>query len=241
MCLALAGCNVGVVQQGPGGGSGGADAGQQPEPDAEASSADAAPPDYALIVPQTPVELSLGQRAELSLQLSSERFAGPVSLSADGFPESWTVTFEPSNVVTLIADRTTTVIVRIEVPSDGEAGTATLNVTADAAPGIRTGSAAVDVANELTIVIGAGTGDGNHAFPENLQVRIGTTVTFLNADGSAHRIHSGNEAAGFVHQDDDMNQGQSYSFSFTAPGAFGYYCHIHEQEAGIGSFVSLAP
>lgn len=236
--FAFSGCDVGGVAgpgPGPGGGSG-ADAGQASNTDAAPGTPDAAPADYALSVPQTPTELSLGQNAELRLTLTSSHFTGPVTLSAAGYPDSWSVTFEPSSTVNLTADGSVDVTVGIAIPTDGKSGASDINFTAQASPGMRNGSASVSVANELTIVIPNGTGSGNHSFPVDLPVHVGTRITFLNSDGTPHRIHSNNEAAGFPHEGGDMTQGQSYTFTFSSPGGFGYYCHDHEGSSGVGSF-----
>jgi len=239
----MTGCTAGSVEGlgGGGGGGGGGDASPASAVDAEPSGPDAGPPDYALSLSTTPTELGLGESAEITVTLTSARFAGAVVLSAAGAPPSWTVTFEPSNTANLIYDGTAEVTMRIQVPTNGEAADTALEISANAAPGLRTGSAPVNVANSLTVTIEGGTDAGAHAFPSSLPVRVGTEITFLNSDGTIHRIHSNGEDAGFEHQEGFMSQGETYSFTFTAGGEYAYYCHIHDPPSGVGSFLVSAP
>ncbi len=59
--------------------------------------------------------------------------------------------------------------------------------------------------------------------PANIQVRAGTTVTWTNQDNVPHSItfKNGMKDSGL------LNQGQSFSYTFSAPGTYQYYCTVH--------------
>lgn len=59
--------------------------------------------------------------------------------------------------------------------------------------------------------------------PANIQVRIGTTVTWTNQDNVPHSItfKNGMKDSGLLYQ------GQSFSYTFNTPGTYQYYCSVH--------------
>jgi amicyanin len=64
----------------------------------------------------------------------------------------------------------------------------------------------------------------NFAFtPANIQVKAGTTVTWTNQDTAPHTVtfRNGMKDSGL------LRQGQSFSYTFTSPGAYDYYCTVH--------------
>jgi amicyanin len=65
--------------------------------------------------------------------------------------------------------------------------------------------------------------------PPTLTVKIGTTVTWTNKDDIPHGIASSNSA--FV-KSKAMDTDDSYSFIFTTPGTYQYFCYIHPHMTG---------
>jgi plastocyanin len=64
----------------------------------------------------------------------------------------------------------------------------------------------------------------NFAFaPGNLQVKVGTTVTWTNQDEEAHDV----SATGGAFQSAPLNAGDHFTFTFTKPGRYPYLCTIH--------------
>ncbi len=59
--------------------------------------------------------------------------------------------------------------------------------------------------------------------PENLQVRVGTTVPWTNQDSAPHTVtfRNGMKDSGM------LRQGQSFSYAFTQAGTYAYYCAYH--------------
>ena len=234
----LSACDVGELSD-PGGGAGGADAGSDTA-DASPNAPDAIPPNYTLSVTPPSVETTLGTEQVFTVELSSINFAGPATLAAAGAPDSWVVAFDPP-VVNVQLDGVATAAMTVTVPTNAEAMNAQLQVEAVAAPGQRSTLATVNVANEVIVSLPAGVGANAHPFPAPLQIRLGAQVTIANEDGVLHRIHSDNGNEGFSHQDDDMSQGQAYSFTITQAGSYNYYCHIHDVAAGVGRIETSNP
>lgn len=64
--------------------------------------------------------------------------------------------------------------------------------------------------------------------PSVLTVAAGTTVTWTNLDGATHTVTSRSD----VWDSGELSQNQAFSFTFTQPGEFEYYCAIHPSMKG---------
>jgi plastocyanin len=60
--------------------------------------------------------------------------------------------------------------------------------------------------------------------PVTATVKVGTTVTWTNKDTDPHTVTSMN--GGPLHSQ-PLNTGDSYTYTFTAPGRYDYLCTIH--------------
>ena len=76
----------------------------------------------------------------------------------------------------------------------------------------------------------------NFAFsPQSITIKAGDTVTWTNEDDAQHLIASDPHPA---HTDlpglqsNALNKGDSYSFTFTKVGTWGYHCHLHPSMTG---------
>ena len=71
----------------------------------------------------------------------------------------------------------------------------------------------------------------SYAFtPANITVKQGTTVTWTNKDQVAHTVTETDGKTG--PSSGDINQNQSYSFTFNQAGTFKYDCSIHTYMVG---------
>lgn len=71
----------------------------------------------------------------------------------------------------------------------------------------------------------------NFAFePKELTVAPGTTVTWVNHDDVPHTATSRNDPPAFDSKTLDTDQ--TYSFTFTRPGTYTYYCKVHNHMTG---------
>jgi plastocyanin len=61
--------------------------------------------------------------------------------------------------------------------------------------------------------------------PAELTVPVGTTVTWVNHDDVPHTATSSNDPPAFDSKALDTDE--SFSFTFTKPGTYGYYCKVH--------------
>ena len=65
--------------------------------------------------------------------------------------------------------------------------------------------------------------------PATTTVKAGTTVTWTNKDDIPHGIGSANNA---FPKSKALDTDDSYSFTFTAPGTYQYFCYLHPKMAG---------
>jgi plastocyanin len=66
----------------------------------------------------------------------------------------------------------------------------------------------------------------NYAFsPASLTVNAGDTVTWTQHDTAPHNVVT-TSAPVAVHSP-ELSQGQSWSYTFTTPGTYSYYCTVH--------------
>jgi plastocyanin len=65
--------------------------------------------------------------------------------------------------------------------------------------------------------------------PASLTVKAGTTVTFTNKDDIPHGIASADNA---FKKSKALDTDDSFSYTFTTPGTFKYFCYIHPHMVG---------
>jgi plastocyanin len=107
---------------------------------------------------------------------------------------------------------------RTETPSDGPQESAAVR---SSLPNI-TGS---------TVSPGAKVSIENFMFvPEVLTVTAGTTVTWVNTDDVPHTASSTSKPS--VFDSKGLDTDQKYSFQFTTPGTYEYYCKVHPHMIG---------
>ncbi len=85
-------------------------------------------------------------------------------------------------------------------------------------PNLADGTASTEVVSGPHVTI------DNFTFsPQTLTVTVGMTVTWINQDDTPHRVASVDK----VFASDALDTGDRYSYRFTAPGTYRYYCSIH--------------
>lgn len=62
--------------------------------------------------------------------------------------------------------------------------------------------------------------------PQNLTIPVGTKITWTNRDTATHTATS-LEGAVAPFESGKLSTGQSFTFTFTQPGVYPYYCSIH--------------
>jgi plastocyanin len=64
--------------------------------------------------------------------------------------------------------------------------------------------------------------------PQALTVRVGTTVTWINQDDIPHAVVANDKTFKSKVLDSD----ERFSFTFTKPGEYGYFCSLHPHMVG---------
>jgi amicyanin len=65
--------------------------------------------------------------------------------------------------------------------------------------------------------------------PPKLTVKAGTTITWTNKDDIPHGIGSSNNAFA---RSKALDTDDAFSFTFTTPGTYQYFCYIHPHMVG---------
>jgi amicyanin len=65
--------------------------------------------------------------------------------------------------------------------------------------------------------------------PQKLTVKAGTTVTWTNKDDIPHGIAA---TGNTFKRSNAMDTDDAYSFTFTTPGTYQYFCYIHPHMTG---------
>jgi len=64
--------------------------------------------------------------------------------------------------------------------------------------------------------------------PQRITVKAGTTVTWINEDDAPHTVASSSK----LFKSKALDTRDKYSFTFTAPGTYAYFCSLHPHMTG---------
>ena len=67
--------------------------------------------------------------------------------------------------------------------------------------------------------------------PRELQIAVGTTVTWQNADDVPHTASSKDDPQTF--DSGALDTDDKFSFTFSKPGKYAYYCKVHPHMQGV--------
>jgi|SRR6516165_4535425 plastocyanin len=65
--------------------------------------------------------------------------------------------------------------------------------------------------------------------PQNLEITTGTTVTWTNRDDVPHNVVSTDK----IFKSKTMDTDEKFSYTFTTPGTYKYFCSIHPRMTAI--------
>ncbi|MDH3204950.1 MAG: plastocyanin/azurin family copper-binding protein [Nitrosopumilus sp.] len=70
--------------------------------------------------------------------------------------------------------------------------------------------------------------------PLNLEISVGTLVTWVNDDSVPHNIQSLDESGNVIDwfNSPSLNTGDRFEFTFDEPGVYNYYCSFHPWRVG---------
>jgi amicyanin len=66
------------------------------------------------------------------------------------------------------------------------------------------------------------------SYPQRITVKAGTTVTWINEDDVPHTVAS----SGKVFKSKALDTADKFSFTFTTPGTYDYFCSLHPHMTG---------
>lgn len=97
---------------------------------------------------------------------------------------------------------------------------------ADVLPGAATPAAAAATPAAASTASTASVDIMGYKFsPANLTISVGDTVTWTNHDTAPHNVVISDGPVKFTSP--TLNQGQTYTYTFTVAGTYNYYCSIH--------------
>ena len=64
--------------------------------------------------------------------------------------------------------------------------------------------------------------------PQDITVKVGTKVTWTNQDGVPHTVESSDGTL----RSDQLEKGDTHTYTFTKPGTYNYKCGIHPSMHG---------
>jgi plastocyanin len=64
--------------------------------------------------------------------------------------------------------------------------------------------------------------------PQRITVKAGTTVTWINEDDAPHTVASSDK----LFKSKALDTGDKFSFTFTTPGTYAYFCSVHPHMTG---------
>lgn len=71
-------------------------------------------------------------------------------------------------------------------------------------------------------------------FPDVVDVPVGTTITWTNLDNTQHSVSNGTpDEPGELFDSGFFEQDGTFSFTFTEPGDYAYFCMRHNHMQGI--------
>ena len=121
-------------------------------------------------------------------------------------------------LVALPSTRTTTT--SVQLPSGPAANAAFLSGLLSSTSLAPPAASAVTPSSAMQVSI------QNYAFsPATLTVAVGTTVTWTNKDTAPHTVTVSSGPAMFASP--TLQTGDTYTFTFTKPGMYSYYCAVH--------------
>ncbi len=183
-------------------------------------------PDYSIIASPEITSLYQGDSITFKVTLASLRnFDSKVTLRAAEIPEGVTVTFD-ENVTRLTSEENVTITANIEVDPEAAAGLYELVIEANSDGLIHKAIEQLNIIGTDRIIVII---KDFWYFPDNLTIRQGSEVTWVNLDLTGHTATADNGEF----DTDLLRQNQRYSMVFDQVGKFPYFCVPHPQMVGV--------
>jgi plastocyanin len=153
----------------------------------------------------------------------------PTTLNlAAASPPGITVTLDPSQFSA--AEGPTGPVASIQVDPGTRPGAYNVNVTASGGGQTYTGILSLQVVSFLVVTV------GTLFVPANMTVPVNSTVYWMRLNGAISQYDNGEHNVVFLNDSlpssQPLQQWESYSYLFTAPGDYPYYCTFHPFQKG---------
>jgi plastocyanin len=182
----------------------------------------AEPPDYTLSLDPPITSLYQGENITFEIILSSLRnFDSQVSIRAEEIPEGVTVDFE-NNVTRLTETENISITANVKVNTDAPAGLHEIIIEANGAGLIHKISKQLDIIGVGNIIVII---KDFWYFPDNLTIRKGSDVTWINQDLTGHTA----TADDGEFDTDLLRQNMQSTIKFDNTGKYPYFCIPHPQ------------
>jgi plastocyanin len=183
------------------------------------------PPNYSVATAPDIVSVYQGESGSFGVDLSSLRgFDSQVRLRVVDPPEGIAVDFD-SNVTQLGGDENVSLTVDFTVASDSHAGLYDLVVEANSGGLIHTAVEKLNIIGTGRVIIEI---RDFWYYPNNLTIRKGADVTWVNEDLTGHTATADDGAF----DSELLQQNQEYTLRFDTVGVNPYYCVPHPQMVG---------
>lgn len=182
----------------------------------------AEPPDYLLSLNPPITSLYQGENITFEITLSSLRnFNSQVTIRADEIPDGVTVEFE-KNVTRLTETENVSIIAKVKVNDDAPAGLYEILIEANAGGLIHKIGKQLDIIGVGSIIVII---KDFWYFPDNLTIRKGSDVTWINQDLTGHTATADNGEF----DTDLLRQNMQSTIRFDITGKYPYFCIPHPQ------------
>ncbi len=150
-------------------------------------------------------------------------FDSAITFFADKVPDGLTITFTPDKISG--SQRGTTA--KIEVSDKAKSGTYQILIGGKSGPVANTQRYVLEILDNLIVIEG-------FKYPEKYTVKKGETVVWLNTDRGDQYDPGGHTMTSDTGRFDSalVYAGQTFSFTFTEPGTYKYYCRPHNYMTG---------
>jgi plastocyanin len=196
----------------------------------------------SLAVASTSESLRLNESKEITVNVTpGGGFSGQVTYSVENLPAGVTATFNPP--AAMVTGPTTTKLTLKTASNMKPNNALAMQLKATSGTISATQPLTLDVKAELLVTIPNGVNVGTAAAPnleafgaqsiETVFVAPGTKITFVNADGINHQIHS-DGTLGVAHEGGPLmaNGGNAYTQTLNGAGTLNFRCHIHPNMRG---------
>jgi len=143
-------------------------------------------------------------------------------------PPGVTVTLDPSQVTT--GETPAAPMATFRVDPSASPGEYDVNLTATGGGQTYSGTFSLQVVSFLVVTV------GTVFLPSNMTVPVNSTVYWVRLNGALSQYDNGEHNVVFLNDSlpssPPLQQWESYSYQFTAPGDYPYYCTFHPWQKG---------